>query len=381
MRRLPGTMRAVKEALRILSTRTMRPYAAQVAKELRGYSAFEHFLPQDPDAEGLIVTTFADGEMEVDVRPSVRGQDIYLFASAARNPEGIPGAECKMEMYHAVDALRRAQARRITVFEPYVSAGRSDRTTRRNSVGLWVHYKTLIGLGVNHMITYNLHSDMSVSMVDPVSCAMDDIPALKLLKEHVTRTYVGSRAALESVVKRNWVFCSVDAGGEVLAKKFASSFGTDMVVAHKQRDYSTVNQVQSTRILSGSPLEGKTAWVVDDILDTGRSVYRLVQELKGRGVSKVNLAIVHPVFSPPALESLTELQRDGLLGAVVTTDTVRLCPSDLAEHRFVEVVGSARLSAEVVHRLFTDAPLSELFEPFRPEEYFSREGESLGVGG
>ena len=373
-------MPAVNEALRIFSTRCMRGYAEEVARKLRGYSAFEHFLPQDAASEGLRVTTFADGEMEVDVRPSVRGADIYLFASAARNPEGIPVSECKLELYHAVDALRRAQAGRITVFEPYMSAGRSDRTTKRNSVGLWIHLKALIGLGVNHLITYNLHSDMSVSMVDPVSCAMDDIPALKLLKEHVSRAYVGSRAALLSEVKQRWVFCSVDAGGEVLAKKFASSFGTEMVVAHKQRDYSTANQVQSTRILSGTPLEGKTAWVVDDILDTGRSVYRLVQELAVRGVGKVNLAIVHPVFSPPALESLSELHRRGLLGTVVTTDTVRLCPADLNAHRFVEVVSSAGLSAEVVHRLHTDAPLSELFEPFRPEDYFSREGESLGVG-
>ncbi len=359
----------------------MKEYAQGVARELKGFSAFEDFLPHDPDTQGLIVTKFADGEMEVEVRPSVRGQDIYLFASSARNPEGIPLEECKIEMYHAVDALRRAQAGRITLFEPYVSAGRSDRTTRRNSIGLWVHYKTLIGLGVNHILTYNIHSDMSVSMVDPVSCLMDNIPALELLKEHVTRVYIGDLETLRTVVRRDWVFCSVDAGGEVLAKRFASSFGTDMVVAHKQRDYGAPNRVLSTRILSGTPLGGKTVWVVDDILDTGRSVHGLIRELRAQGVRKVNLAIVHPVFSPPALRDLEALHRDGHLDTVVITDTVRLSRADLDRHPFIEVVGSARLSAEVIHRLHIQAPLSELLDAFRPERYFRSQGQSLGVEG
>lgn len=356
----------------------MRRYAAEVVTELARFSAYEDYLPLDPEAEGLLVTRFADGEMEVEVRPSIRGRDIYLFAGCARNPAGISVEESKIETYHAVDALRRAQARRITLFEPYVSAGRSDRTTRRNSVGLWVHYKTLIGLGVNHMVTYNLHSDMSVSMVDPVSCLMDNIPALKLLKEHIVRTRIGGRAGLEAV-KRDWVFCSVDAGGEVLAKKFASSFGTEMVVAHKQRDHSVANSILSTRILSRGSLRGRTVWIVDDILDTGRSIQRLIQELEGREVRKINIAVVHAVLSPPALESLAELRRSGLLDAVVVTDTVALPPGALEEHGFLEVVSSARLSAEIIHRLHSDAPLSELFDPFRPDLHFKAEGESLGV--
>ncbi len=356
----------------------MRRYAADVVTELARFSAFEDFLPHDPEAEGLLVTKFADGELEVEVRPSIRGRDIYLFAGCSRNPAGIPVEESKIETYHAVDALRRAQARRITIFEPYVSAGRSDRTTRRNSVGLWVHYKTLIGLGVNHMITYNLHSDMSVSMVDPVSCLMDNIPALKLLKEHITRTRIGGSAGLEKV-KRDWVFCSVDAGGEVLAKKFASSFGTEMVVAHKQRDYSVANSILSTRVLSRGSLRGRTVWIVDDIMDTGSSIGRLIQELEGREVRKVNIAVVHAVLSPPALDSLAELHRAGLLDAVVTTDTIPIAPEALRKHRFIEVVSSARLSAEIIHRLHSDAPLSELFDPFRPDLHFRAEGESLGV--
>jgi ribose-phosphate pyrophosphokinase len=359
----------------------MKPYAEAVVRELERFSAYEDFQPHDPRSQGLIVTKFADGEMEVEVRPSVRGQDIYLFAGSATNPEGISLEECKVEVYHAVDALRRAQAGRISLFEPYVSSGRSDRTTRRNSVGLWVHYKTLIALGVNHIITYNLHSNMSVSMVDPVHCLIDNIPALELLKEHVTRFYVCDLETLNNVVRKDWVFCSADAGSEALAKRFASSFGTEMAVAHKQRDYGVPNRVLSTRILSGTSLAGKIVWIVDDILDTGRSVCGLIRELRPHGVRKVNLAIVHAVFSPPALQELSALHREGLLETVVITDTVRRASAELEVHPFIEVVGSARLSAEVVHRLHNQAPLSDLLDAFRPERYFRSQSQSLDIEG
>jgi ribose-phosphate pyrophosphokinase len=246
-------------------------------------------------------------------------------------------------------------------------------------VGLWVHFKTLIGLGIDHMITYNLHSDMSVSMVDPACCAMDNIPAVSLLKRHINRRYVQTLERLRTVVRDSWLFGSVDAGGEVLAKRFASSFNTPMVVAHKQRDYSAANRVQATHVLSGTPLEGKVVWIVDDILDTGGSVYGLVQELRSRGVRKVNVVVVHPVCSPPALERLERLHEDGLLDRVLTTDTVRLCPEDLERHRYVEVISSAALSAEIIHRLHADTSLSELFSPFDPQGDLRATGESLVI--
>ncbi len=85
--------------------------------------------------------------MEAEIGTSVRGCDVFLFAGGGRNEAGLSAEENKVETYHAVDALRRAQAQRITVFEPYCGPGRSDRLTRRNSVGLWLHFKILISLG------------------------------------------------------------------------------------------------------------------------------------------------------------------------------------------------------------------------------------------
>ena len=283
--------------------------------------------------------------------------------------------ENKIELYHTVDALRRAQAERITLFETYCSPGRSDRTTRRNSVGLWVHLKTLIGLGINHVITFNLHSDKSRTMIDPNVCAFDDIPILFLLKKHIADEYIKSIKNLKDTIQKNWVFCSVDAGGEMLAKKFASSFNVPLVIAHKQRDYSCVNKVLPVKILSNIPLEGKHIWIIDDMIDTGGSIYKLVLKLIEQKVASVNIAIVHPVLSGPAMKRLLELSEKGYLKKLVFSDSIYCSPEILNQLKNITLVSSHNLAADIIYRLNQELSLSHFFEPFKGLEYLSKKTE------
>jgi len=355
--------------LKIFSTRSLSPYRKEVVAALGAYGPLPHQQTiQDVDGE-LSISRFADGEMEAEIGTSVRGCDVFLFAGGARGSAGITSEENKMETYHAVDALRRAQAQRITVFEPYCSPGRSDRLTRRNSVGLWVHFKVLISLGINHYITFQLHSEKSKSFIDPALCVVDDIPAQALLKTYLCDRVIGSRARLHGEVHDNWLFCSVDAGGEALAKRFAASFGTRIVISHKQRDYSTANTVESINILTSDPIEGKVVWIIDDMIDTGDSVYKLVKELAKREPAEINIAIVHAIFSPPALDRIGELCDRRLLTSILVTDTVP-CTQDLQKRLpCMRVVPSTAMAAEIVYRLTTEQPMSPLLAQFNADDY------------
>ncbi|MFP4113202.1 MAG: ribose-phosphate diphosphokinase [Spirochaetota bacterium] len=358
--------------LLLLSTRSMKEYADRVAYYIETFPEF-HATNQSKDFVGELKTVkFADGEMEVEVRTSLRGKDVFLFSnSAGRNAYNLSVEENKLELYHTVDALRRSAAGKITLFEPYCSPSRSDRTTRRNSVGFWIHYKTLMSLGVDHIVTYNLHSDKSRTIVDPTLCAIEDIPAILLLKEYITDTFIKSTKHLEEHVRENWLFCSVDAGGEGVAKRYAQAFGTQLVIAHKQRDYNRANVVESINILTSSDIKGKEIWVVDDMIDTAGSVYALVRELHERQVGTVNIAAVHPIFSAPAVSRLAKLHEEGLLERVVVVDTIP-CPEQLKEEMpFLHVVSSARLTAEVIMRMHEEGSLSPFFDPFNAWEYLS----------
>ncbi|MDR3247470.1 MAG: ribose-phosphate diphosphokinase, partial [Treponema sp.] len=300
---------------------------------------------------------------------SIRGKDIILFASCARNEAGLGVDEAKIELYHAIDALKRAQAGRIIVFEPFMSCSRSDRTTRRSSVGLWIHLKTLSCLGAGHFVTYQLHSDKSKSMIDPMVCVMDDIPALTLLKRRLCDVYIKDSETLEKVVRPSWAFCSVDAGGEKLARRFANSFGVPLVVAHKQRDYSQRNTVESVDILSSEPVEGKKLRIVDDLVDTAASVETLIRALVPFKPAEINLMAVHAVFSKPAAERLKALSSEGLLNHIVVTDTVCCTQSELDSIPNLEVVPSAELSARVIRTMLTNKSMAKLLREFNAEIY------------
>ncbi|WP_010258328.1 ribose-phosphate diphosphokinase [Treponema primitia] len=354
----------------ITATRSMRKYAARVVGDLTKFPSFSAHADSINRVEALKTDRFADGEMEVAVTESLRGKDVILFTSCARNEADIGVEEAKIELYHTIDALKRSQAERITVFEPFVSCSRSDRTTRRSSVGLWVHFKILSTMGTNHIVTYQLHSDKSKSMLDPTVCLIDDIPALTLLKKYLCDTYIRDLKTLEEEVRPNWAFCSVDAGGEKLTRQFANAFMAPLVVAHKQRDYSKSNTIESINILSAEPIAGKVLWVVDDMIDTAGSVVSLIRALAPFKPAEINIISTHALFSPPAGERLSQLSAEGLLNRIIVTDTVHCaCAATLNIPNLV-VVPSAGLSAKVVRTIVTNTSVNQLMKPFNAEAYF-----------
>jgi ribose-phosphate pyrophosphokinase len=201
---------------------------------------------------------------------------------------------------------------------------------------------------------------------------MDDIPALTLLERYLCDTYIRNMETLKKTVRPQWAFCSVDAGGEKLARQFANSFGSPLVVAHKQRDYSKSNSIKSINILSAEPVEGKVLWIVDDLVDTAGSVESLIRALAPLKPAEINIIAVHAVFSPPAAERLSALCAEGLLKHLIVTDTVYSpckIPADIPN---LEVVPSAGLSSKVIRTILTNASMNKLMRNFNAELYFKK---------
>ena len=357
----------------ITATRSMKDYASRVVNYLTNNPRFSHMAESINGVDLLKTDRFADGEMEVSLNKSVRGKNLVLFASCARNNAGIGVEEAKTELYHAVDALKRSQAEKITVFEPFISCSRSDRTTRRNSVGLWIHFKILASLGVKHLLTYQLHSNKSVSMLDPTICNIDNIPAFNLLRRYLCDAYIRDLKTLEEEVRPNWAFCSVDAGGEKSARGFANAFGAPLVVAHKQRDYSKINSIESINILSAEPVEGKVLWIVDDMIDTASSVESLIRALLPLRPKEINIIAPHAIFSPPAAERLNRLAEEKVLNRIIVADTVSTAAFSGLIPR-IEVVPSVEFSAEIIRILVLNQSLSKLMDPFSAEKYLKSPG-------
>jgi len=364
----------MKELFMITATRSMKSYAQNVTEHLLKYKSFSGEDETINGVDALQVDRFADGEMEIGLNTSIRGKHAVIFCGSGRNEAGIPVEEAKMELYNTIDVMARSQAKKIIVFEPYVSCARSDRTTRRNSVSLWVHFKILTSLGVNQIVTYQLHSDKSKSMLDPVICVLDDIEAFNLLAKYLCDKYIKNKETLEGEVRKNWMFCSVDAGGETLARTFANSFGAELVVAHKQRNYSKPNSVESVNILSASPVKGKKLWIVDDMIDTGGSIERLVHALvKSDSIkpAEINIMVVHAPFSYPALERIKKMYDAGYLNRLIVTDTIYCSEEFKRALPKLEIVSSCELSSRIIRNIMTNSSMLEIRKSFNAAEYLN----------
>jgi ribose-phosphate pyrophosphokinase len=206
-------------------------------------------------------------------------------------------------------------------------------------------------------------------MIDPTLCVIDDIPALTLLKKYLCDVYIRDLATLEQVVRPHWAFCSVDAGGEKLARVFANAFGAPLVVAHKQRDYSKSNTIESINILSADPVENKVLWIVADMVDTAGSVESLIRALAPLKPAEINIIAVHALFSSPAARRLRALREEGLLKRIMVTDTICCsCPMPAA-FPCLEVVPSAELSSRVIRTMVGNASMNDLMQPFDADAY------------
>jgi len=143
-----------------------------------------------------------------------------------------------------------------------------------------------------------------------------------------------------------------------------------LVVAHKQRDYSKPNTVESINILSAESLENKSLWIVDDMIDTTSSVEKLIHALAQLKPKEINVIAVHALFSPPAVQKLETLFKEGLLNRLIVTDTVS-CGSYKEKFPKLEIVQSAELASLVLKAIINNESLGKLLQPFNAGEYLS----------
>ena len=106
---------------------------------------------------GLInaeVKKFADHEIFVEVKENVRGEDIFVIQSTSR-----PANDNILELLIAIDALRRASAKRITAVIPYFGYARQDRKVApRTPISSKLVANIITSAGADRVLTIDLHA-------------------------------------------------------------------------------------------------------------------------------------------------------------------------------------------------------------------------------
>ena len=147
---------------------------------------------------------------------------------------------------------------------------------------------------------------------------------------------------------------SPDMGRVRVADIWSDKLGAPLAIIHKRRDPLVPNQVSVHEIIG--PVEGRVCLLVDDLIDTGRTIVKAAEALKKAGAIGVVVAATHAVFSDPA----TELLQSDFIDEVVVTDTLPLDESKRWDR--LTVLPIAPLLARAIHEVFEDGSVTSMFD-------------------
>ena len=316
---------ANKKNLILVSGRAHPQLAEDVAKEL-GCEVSE-----------TEARTFANGEIYARYGESVRGADAFVIQAHSH-----PINEWLMEQLIMVDALKRASAKRITVVAPFYPYARQDKKGRgREPISARLVADLFKAAGANRIMSVDLHAAQIQGFFDD---PVDHLFAMPVLLEHFR----------EQLDPKELTVVSPDMGRVRVADIWSDKLGAPLAIIHKRRDPRVPNQVSVHEIVGD--VSGRVCLLVDDLIDTGRTIQKAAEALKKNGAKGVVVAATHAVFSDPAIEVLQHESID----QVVVTDTLPL-PDEKRWDRLT-VLPIAPMLARAIREVFDDGSVTSMFD-------------------
>ncbi|MEN6355685.1 MAG: ribose-phosphate pyrophosphokinase [Armatimonadota bacterium] len=284
----------------------------------------------------MVLQRFADGEVHVQVNESVRGDDVFIVQSFP-----TPVNEHLMELLIMIDAFKRASARRVNVVVPYYCYARQDRKVKpREPVTAKLVADLLTAAGASRLLTVDLHSGQIVGFFDQ---PVDNLYAGPIIADYIRKNIK---------VDENTVVVSPDVGGVPRARALAEALGTPIAIIVKRRPEP--NRTEVMEVIGD--VAGKTAIMLDDMIDTGGSIISGANALINLGSKEVYAACTHGVLSGSAPQKLI----DSAIKKIIITDTIPLS-EDQRDGKIV-VVTMADLLADAIMRIHADRSVSEIFD-------------------
>ncbi len=287
--------------------------------------------------------TFSDGEVYCRYEDSIRGADLFIVQSTCgAEQQGLTVNDALMELMVMVHAAKHASAHRIIAVTPWYGYSRQDKKSApREPISARLIAELLETAGIDRLVTMDLHAGQVQGFF---SKPVDHMTALPILSQYV-KDQLGPA--------ENLCIIAPDAGRVKLTRKFAQKVGAPYALLEKERPAQQVAEIGY--VIGREKVRGKTAVIVDDIIDTGGTLAAGAQTVLDEGAERVYAAATHGVFSGKAFDTLAASPLSG----IVVTDTVPLRPGAPDS---IRVLTSADILTDSVRRIFTDDSVSEIFQ-------------------
>jgi len=280
------------------------------------------------------VRSFSDGEVNVDIQESVRGVEVYVVQSTC-----TPTNDNLMELLIMLDAFKRASAVSVTAVIPYYGYARQDRKVApRTPISAKLVADLITAAGATRVVCVDLHAGQIQGFFN---IPVDHIYATPVLLEYIKNNF-----------DDDLVVVSPDAGGVERARAFAKRLGTNLAIIDKRRPRPNVSEVMN---IIGE-VEGKTAVLLDDMIDTAGTITQAAEALQKNGAKQVYACATHAVLSGPAMERIEKSP----IKELVVTNTIPPMKGALQSAKIKRLsVGS--LLGEAIKRIHCGESVSSLF--------------------
>lgn len=244
------------------------------------------------------VTTFSDGEIQVEIHENVRSKDVFVIQSTCN-----PVNNTLMELLLMIDALKRSSASRITAVIPYYGYARQDKKVApRVPISAKLVADIITIAGANRVITMDLHANQIQGFFN---IPVDNLSAWPVLLEYIRSNF-----------NDGLVVVSPDAGGTERARAFAKRLNANLAIIDKRRDEP--NKAKAMAVIGD--VKNQIAIILDDMVDTAGTLTEAADALKEKGAKEVYAACSHPVLSGEAIDRIINSE----IKELIVTDTIPL---------------------------------------------------------
>ncbi len=302
---------------------------------------------------------FGNTELRVEIKENIRRYHVYIIQTGyGKHNANHSVNDYFMELCSLVDACKRSSVKSVNVIMPNYPYARSDKKDDgRVPINGKMVANILQSLGVDRIIAMNLHSGQIQGFAD---VPFDNLWDIKLHIHNFKSTFFKNMDQKE--INKNYILIAPDHGAIKRIEDYARRLGMKFATMHKQRDYSQNSVVLNSMLVGDETIyediKGKTAIIIDDIVDSMGTMVSASNELQARGVKEIIIVATHGIFSGPAFERINGCDA---IKKVIITNTIsqeanrKLCPK-------LEIVDTSGIFAEIIKRLSLGGSISELFE-------------------
>ena len=282
------------------------------------------------------VKRFSDMEVFVEVQENVRGEDMFVVQSTS-----YPANDNLMELLVALDALRRASARRITAVIPYYGYARQDRKSGpRTPISAKLVANLITKAGADRILTMDLHAGQIQGFFD---IPTDNLFAAPVFVKDIEEKYNNKPV----------VIVSPDVGGVVRARAYARRINANLAIIDKRREKPGSSEVMN---IIGD-VSNHHCIIVDDIIDSGGTICNAAQALIDVGANSVDAYVTHGVLSGSAVSNIS----NSPLSSLVTTNSIKATEAVNMSSN-IRQISIAPIIGEAIRRVHMEQSVSSLFE-------------------